>query len=66
MADFIDSKVTRREAIKMFEEMTLTGDVRPANLSAQWRDYMEDLAENGLITERQFQVWKNPYDSTNA
>ena len=60
-------KMTKREALRKFREMTDNRDYHPAgngDLTAKreaWDEYTDRLYNDRLITEKQFREWDNPF-----
>lgn len=63
-------RLTKREAVSIFKEQLRervasghwtyrAGDV-PAHRKA-WNNFTDSLCKDGIITEKQYETWTNPY-----
>lgn len=64
MFDHKRVKVTKVEAVKMFNHCVTTTDFDKSDkvaLREAWNNYTDGLCKDGIITENQYNKWSNPF-----
>ena len=57
-------KMTKAEALKQFKELYKTMGYRKGDDIAkrtEWNDYTDGLCKDGLITQKQYENWGQPF-----